>query len=226
MFRSMAFRGAVMVLTVALGTCGGTVLGQANPPRPAAPRPALAPLPEMWTKLATKLDSAALKPGDAVRAQVSDSWVYGTCGVQDGSILEGKVVEVSPWTDAAKTSEVSLSFVADCTNGVKKPLILIAVYFRVEDAKSQMDLYNSMPQGIGPGASGRQSTNLDSLPSPGAGNPPPPPLAKMGEVKGLRHLSLGVAKGAKRSTVLSSTEKRFRLEAGTRLVLVPVPNLN
>jgi len=177
----------------------------------------------MWTKLETRLDSARLKPGDAVRVAVSQGWVYGTCGVQGSSTLEGNVIEVTAATDPKAATEVSLSFTADCGNGAKKPLILIAVYYPIDDGKSQMDLYNSMPAGLGPGATGRQSTNLDSLPSPDAGTAQQPPLAKIGEVKGMKHLSLAVAKGAKGSTVLSSTDRRMRLEPGTRLVLVPVP---
>lgn len=225
MFRSMYIGGAVVVLAVALGACGGSAQGQANPPGQAAAKPALPPLPEMWTKLEAKLDSGALKPGDAVRAEVSsDGWVYGACGIQGGSTLQGTVIENVAGRGPKAASAVSLSFTGDCGNGVKKALILIAVYFPVEDSKSQMDIYNAMPQGIGAGASGRQSTNLDSLPSPGAGTPSQQlPLAKFGEVKGIKHLSLAVAKGAKGSTVLSSTDKRLRLEAGTRLVLVPVP---
>jgi hypothetical protein len=177
----------------------------------------------MWTTLQAKLDSGKVKPGDAVRAEVSQGWVYGTCGVQGGSTLEGSVVAVSAPDSATKTSEVSLSFTVACGDGTKRRLILIAVYSPLEDAKSQMDLYNSMPMGLGPGASGRQSTNLNSLPSPDSGKYVPMPLAKIGEVKGLNHLSLAVAKGPKGSTVLSSSDKHLRLAPGTRLVLVPAP---
>jgi hypothetical protein len=181
----------------------------------------------MWVKLESRLDAAKAKPGDAVRAQVSQAWVYQTCGVDGGSSIEGNVVAVtapdSVPSNTAKTSEISLGFAANCVDGARIPLILIAVYASLDDSKNQMDLYKSMPAGLGAGASGRQSIDLNSLPSPGAGENAQLPVAKMGEVKGIRHLSLAVAKGPKGSSTLASADKRLRLEAGTRLALVPVP---
>lgn len=220
MCKVVCLRRAVIVLVLAFGLPGPAAQGQASPSAQVDSRP---PLPEMWTTLQAKLDSDKVKPGDAVRAQVSQGWVYGTCGVQGGSTLEGTVVAVSALDGATKTSEISVSFAAACGDGTKRRMILIAVYYPLENGNGQMDLYNSMPAGLGPGATGRQNINLNSLPSPDSGTFVQLPLAKIGEVKGLKHLSLAVAKGAKGSSVLSSTDKRLRLVPGTRLVLVPVP---
>ena len=130
---------------------------------------------------------------------------------------------VAAWTAAQQSTEVAVSFTASCGNGEKKRLILIAIYYPIEDAKSQMELYSSLPTGIGPGASGRQSTNLSALPTPDAGSDEQLSVAKIGEVKRIKHLSLAVEKGVNGSSVMASSERRLRLEPGTRLVLLPVP---
>ena len=186
-------------------------------------KPARDPLPEMWAKLQARIDSANAKAGDAVTARVSQDWSYKDCVVPSGAILDGRVAEVSAWSDASKVNKVSLSFSATCGGSASIPIILIAVFYPVDDGKSQMEIYTSLPMGIGPGASGRQSTNLDAMPS--SGIPPEPlPLAKLGEVKRIKNLSLAVGKGIQQSSVLSSTTKRLRLEPGTRLAFIPVPD--
>jgi hypothetical protein len=61
------------------------------------------------------------------------------------------------------------------------------------------------------------------MPSPGTGPAPNLPLAKLGEVKGLRHVMLKIGVGEQGSTVLESSDKRLHMEKGTRLAFVPVP---
>jgi hypothetical protein len=180
------------------------------------------PLPEMWTKLESRLDSANTKVGDAIKVRVTQGWAYQGCEVAGGAILEGTVAEVVSWSKDSKLNEVSLGFTATCANQATIPVILMAVFSAGDEERSQMDIYNAMPSGIGPGASGRQSTNISAIPSAGSQSEELP-LAKFGEVKGIRNLSLGVAKGLKQSTKLSSSSKRLRLEPGTRLAFVPVP---
>jgi len=182
-------------------------------------------LPEMWVKLPARLDLEKLKAGDTVDAVVAQGWVYRTCGVGSGAHVSGQVVAFTPWSDSGRTTEAAIAFTAVCQSKDKIPLVLIAVYSATENGKSQMDLANSMPQGIGTGAYGRQSTNTASLPSPGAGDEIFP-LAKFGEVKGLRHIALAVAKGPQGATLISTPDKKLRLDVGTRLALVPVPQSN
>lgn len=181
------------------------------------------PLPELWTTLQSKLDSRKLKVGDEITVRASQSWVYLTCGVSEGVILHGRVVSKSDWSSNSKSTELAVRFDAPCENGVKAPLVLIAVFYALDPEKGQMETYMSMPQGIGPGATGRQSTSIDSLPSPGVDGQQQLPLAKLGEVKRMGHLTLGVGKGAQGSTTLFTRDKRLRLEQGTRLAFVPVP---
>lgn len=179
----------------------------------------------MWAKLPAHLDLEKLKVGDRVSAVVGQGWVYGTCGVGSGASLVGRVVAFTPWSASSRTNEAAISFSAVCQNKDKVSLILIALYSPTENGKSQMDLANSMPQGIGPGAYGRTGPNVSSLPSPGAGDEIFP-LAKFGEVNGLHHIALGVDKGPQGATLISTPEKKLRLETGTRLALVPVPQSN
>lgn len=182
------------------------------------------PLPELWAALPAKFDSDKVKAGDEVTARVMQSWVYMTCGVNEGTVLRGKVVAVEPWSDGTKATTLAISFEAQCLNKTKHGLILMAVFWPGEKEKSQMDTYMAMPQGLGAGASGRQMTNLESMPSPGPGPTESLPLARMGEVQRIRHLTLGVAKGPHGSTSLVCGDKRLRLDAGTRLAFVPVPD--
>ncbi|HTB97917.1 MAG TPA: hypothetical protein VK716_12970 [Terracidiphilus sp.] len=202
---------------IAVLICGGSIpkVGAQAVQKPA--------LPELWAALPTKFDSDKVRSGDEVMAIVANSWIYGICGVSTGDVLKGHVVSLTGWTDATKSNSVGMRFEVPCTDGKRKPVVLIAVYYPEEGAKGQMDTFMMMPQGIGAGASGRQSTDIGSMPSPGTGPAANLPLAKMGEVKGVRHLSLKVGGGEQGSTVLESSDKRLHLDKGTRLAFVPVP---
>jgi hypothetical protein len=209
--RRLSFLLSFLILVFAAAT------GAQTPPKPDKPA-----LPEMWVKLTARVDLEKLKVGDAVPAVAAQSWVYQTCGVAAGYAVVGRVVSLSPWSDSSRTTEAAIAFAATCQDKSSIRLVLIALYNATDNGKSQMDLANSMPQGIGAGAYGRQSTNIEALPSPGAGDEIFP-LAKFGEVKGIRHVSVNVAKGPQGATIVSTSDKKLRLDAGTRLALVPVP---
>jgi hypothetical protein len=199
--------------------------GSAIAPGQPGAKVELPALPEMWVKLPARLDLEKLKIGDTVDAVVGQGWVYHACGVNGGAHVAGEVVAVRAWSDSDRNTEAAIAFTAICQNKDTVPLILIAIYSPTDDSKSDMELESSMPQGIGPGAYGRgigDPKQMASLPSPGAGDEIFP-LAKFGEVKGLHHVSLAVAKGPHGATVISSPDKKFRLDARTRLALVPVP---
>jgi hypothetical protein len=185
-------------------------------------KPAREALPELWAKLEARLDSDHLKLGDAVKAKVAQEWSYQECYVPEGAVLEGTVTDLIPWSDSSKQTQTAVGFTVTCTTQTKIPLVLMAVFYPTDDDRSQMDLYTSMPMGIGPGSSGRQSMNANSLPSNGIPLDHPP-LAKFGQVKGIHGLAIAVGKGPKESTLLSVAGKRLRVQPGTRLVFVPVP---
>ena len=97
---------------------------------------------------------------------------------------------------------------------------LVAVLYAKDDGKSQMDVYNALPAGsqLGSGMGmGRSGVRTDVMPTPGSVQSPPSPV-KVGQVTGMRHLSLSVPTGVEQSANLKTTEKRLRMESGTRLV--------
>ena len=183
----------------------------------APQKPAASADKVLWAKLQARFDSAKVKVGDPVPAQVLRDWSAQSCMVPSGSSLLGKVAGFSPWSASSKSIEVSLAFTARCLDGQIVPIKLIAVLYPVEDEKSQMDVSTAMPSGIGAGASGRRSTNLDALPTPGNGRPDLPASVRVGQVTGIRHVSLSLATAVNQTAVLSSTDQRLRLDPGTRL---------
>jgi len=233
-------RSYSLVLCLALSVSCAIGFGQATAPVPTNPsgpaiasgRPAakveLPALPEMWVKLPARLEFEKLKVGAKIDVVVGQSWIYRTCGVNGGAHLTGEVVAFRAWSDSDRSTEAAIAFTAVCQNKDTVPLILIALYSPSDDGQSNMEMAKSMPQGIGSGAYGRNSgiaQTVSTLPSPGAGDEIFP-LAKFGEVNGLRHVSLGVAKGPHGATLISSPEKKFRMDGRTRLALVPVPQSN
>jgi hypothetical protein len=196
--------------------------GAQTPPQPQD-KQQVGALPELWTWIEGKFDSSKLKEGGTVTVHTMQGWVYQSCGVVAETKLTGTVTSAKTWDDNARWTEVSLRFTADCADGTKVPLILTAAFYPLDPEKSQMDIYKAYPAGLGSGATGRQSTDLGRMPVSGWKPEAQMPLAKMGEVQRIPHLTLGVAKGPKESTVLRSTEKKLRLDAATRLVFVPVP---
>jgi hypothetical protein len=170
----------------------------------------------LWARLANVVDISVLRPGSLVTARVDDSWSTEHCFVQLGTTLKGKVSAVEPASDG-KGMSISIGFTVACTEGVVAPVTLIAVLYPKEDAsRDQMQTFMSMPAGLGAGASGRQSTDLSRMPSPGS-DAPRQPKVKVGQVSGVRHLALRWVAAAPGRSVLSVSDKRLRLEQGTRM---------
>lgn len=203
----------ILLSALQVGATAQATQKAASPPR----------LP-LWGKLLTRIDSARLKVGDAVLVRTDRFWGHGTCNVPAGTTLQGSVTALKPRSAASKTTQVSLRFSVPCYDGPTVPIVLIAALYPLAEDMDQIELTKAMPMGIGAGATGRQSTNLDTLPTPfEKGAAGKPPEVKVGQVTGIRHLSLAVPGGAPEDTVLQSTDKALRLEPGTRLAfLLPV----
>ena len=188
---------------------------------PAPQKPSFSGSSLLWAKLQSGFDSSQIMLGDPVMAQVLRDWSVKDCSVASGSSLSGTVVALRPRSASTKSVEVSLAFTARCSDGRSVPVKLIAVLYAQEEERSQMDLATSMPTGIGAGASGRQSTNLGTLPAPGVGAKTElPSSVKVGQVTGIRHVSLSLSPATDQPLVLSSTDQRLRLESGTRLAFL------
>jgi hypothetical protein len=180
-------------------------------------KPSNQPGSELWANLQGNFDSSKLKAGDTISAKVTYDWSIQGCIVWSGTMVTGKIVESKESSATAKTSEVSFRFVAPCSDGNTVPMDLIAaLYANSEGDKSQMDTYNAMPAGSKLSGGMRSGVAADLVPSPSTGANPPPTV-KVGQVTGIKHLTLGVATGTQQNSVLSTTDKRLRLADGTRL---------
>lgn len=180
-------------------------------------KPANMPGAELWANLQGNFDSSKLKVGDTISAKVRYDWAIAGCTVWTGTILTGKIVELKEPSATAKTSEVSLRFEADCGDGKSVPMNLIAALYATDEGdKSQMDTYNAMPSGSKLSGGMRSGVAADLVPTPSSGANPLPPV-KVGQVTGIRHLTLGVASEIQPNSTLSTTDKHLRLADGTRL---------
>ena len=205
--------GVFLLCAVALWmAAGGTFAASQIEPRKDETRHPL------WTLLEKEMTSRTLKVGDVVRAKVSYDWTSRNCFISDGAEVRGKVVRIEPKQSGKKQAEVTLRFSVTCVEGQTLKAQLIALlYPKSDENKGQMGTYMDMPMGIGPGASGRQSTDVATLPSPmGNGPPEPEPKIKLGQVRGVRHVSLRVP--AKRGdAILTSGDDRLKLQQWTRM---------
>jgi hypothetical protein len=176
----------------------------------------------LWAKLESRLDSASGQAGDVVTARVNFDWSSGRCVVPSGTLVQGHIAAIQLWTASSKSTSVSLRFTVPCEGGIAVPVVLIAVLYPIDDGdRGQMDTYMSMPAGIGPGASGRQSTDPSLLPTAGdASSLQQPPKVRIGQVTGVRHVSLAAATGPREDAVLSTGDRRLRLQAHTRLAFL------
>lgn len=201
---------AFFLLGSALGSlCDGGICAQSVPEKQSEQH-------YLWARLTSKVDIAALKQGDVVAARSSDSWTTSHCYVRPGTILQGTVLQVRA-AEAGKGRAVVLGFTAACTEGRTVQVTLVAALYPKEDeSRDQMQTYMAMPSGLGTGASGRQSTDLSRVPSPGS-ETPQPPRVKVGQVSGIRHLKLRFVSDAPAQSVLFVMDERLRLSEGTRL---------
>ncbi len=168
----------------------------------------------LWARLPARVDVSALKEGDPITARVDTYWSSGHCSVPRGNPVQGKVTGLA---SSGKAMEISVAFTVACGDGITAPVTLIAMLYPKDDANpDQMQTYMAMPAGVGTGASGRQNTDLGHLPSPGA-PPPEAPRVNVGQVTGLRHLTLRISAAERGRSVLAVTDQKLRLEKGTRM---------
>jgi hypothetical protein len=182
--------------------------------------PADPALPQAWIALGRKLDVDKVKPGDVVAGMTINFFAFRTCVVMRGVVLHGKVVAVKPWDEATHQASIDLQFSATCQDGTELPFTLIAAYDPIPNGGRQIDIIESLPVNINPNFSSHMDPKYPNRP-PSDEESFPIPSARPGEVHRIAHLSVLVAKGEQGSTQLASDQKRFHIEEGTRLGLVP-----
>lgn len=198
-------------LAFAICACSTLASAQVEPKRDAAQHP-------LWALLVARTDSRTLKAGDAVQVKVVRLWTSRYCMIPIGTAMQGKVVRVESRKAGRARTELTVHFTVSCVEGQTVTAQLIALlYPKGNGSGGQMATYMDMPMGIGPGASGRQSTDVATLPSPMGKSPQEPePKIKVGEVHGVRHVSLRVPAQAG-DTMLMSRDDHLELQQGTRM---------
>jgi hypothetical protein len=172
---------------------------------------------DLWAKLSGRVDTTKIKVGDSVTALVSRSAKFGNCNVIDGSLLLGKVVQLTPWSEGSKRTELAVEFMANCSDGENIAVPLVAAAYAVNDPQSTAEIMGAMPAGLGPGVPSRSSAQISGgVPTEGEAHEKFPSL-RPGQVVGLRHVSIAIGAGPRSTTILSSSDKRLRLEPETRL---------
>lgn len=178
-----------------------------------------------------RLDADKFHVGDAVFATVQLGWKDASCELRPGTILQGRVVFEKSYSKTSKTSEVGILFdQGQCGGTAMKPLaltvaaIVAAEYSRdptLEENQSLSDAVGVTLQGNSRSLSQAAGTVNNEAGRTSSLLVRPPKEVKTGQVVGISHLKLLVGTGPEGSSILSSTRRDLRLDAGTQLVLVP-----
>jgi hypothetical protein len=195
----------------------------------ATAEPPLAPtVMPVQAELLADLQARQLKVGELVYARVFSNWEGPGCSLERGAILEAKVVAVVPHSKTSRASQVALSFDgAQCAHAQMGPfsLILAAVAVSEEDNSSRT---LDMPRAFGSGNSSGAPNGMRSLTSYNSdvwwimqNGFARFPNVHTGGVYGIRGLSLSVATGPEKSSVLSSSDRDVAVFKHTELLLIP-----
>jgi hypothetical protein len=215
--RSRFLLWSLLLLSIAIGEAAAQTSPANDKPNGEQRSIAHSPDLDLWANLSGRVDTTKIKVGDSVTALVGRSANFGKCNVIEGSLLLGKVVQLTPWSEESKKTELAVEFMANCTDGDNIPLPLIAAAYAVKDPQSTAEIMAAMPAGLGPGAPSRSSAQISGgVPTEGEAHEKFPSLHP-GQVVGLRHVSIAMGAGPRSTTILSSSDKRMRLEPETRL---------
>jgi hypothetical protein len=194
-----------------------------------ASKPGITPV---QAELSSDLSARLLKVGSTVYARVSFDWQGTNCALSAGAILEAHVLLVVPHTKTMKDSELGLAFTGAQCGELKLgnfPLVLAAMA-APPDQSDYGIMSASLPVSMGTGNTSSKSDAIASLKSNAAANwvmeanfyrAPLIPILKMGQVSGIRGLTLSVGTGPEYSSVLTSRNHDVSLDKHTLLMLVP-----
>jgi hypothetical protein len=186
-------------------------------------------------ELVKRLDADKLRPGDSVLARVQLGWNGPTCQLRPGDILQARVVSQKPYSKTSKTSELALLFEeGQCGETAMKPLWLTPAAMVSADRGRDPTLqpseeHQALSDAVGLALHGSTRSVSEAAETvryePGrtvyVSRPrvAAPKQLKTGQVVGIPHLKLLVGQGPEGSSILSSTGRQLRLNAGTQLVL-------
>ena len=182
---------------------------------------------ELSSDLATRI----LKVGSTVYARVSVDWQGSNCALSTGAVLEAHVLLVVPHTKTVKDSQLGLAFTGAQCGGMKLgsfPMVLAAMAAPPGD-----DDYGIMSASLPVLTTG--AGGIAAIKSGAVANwtmqsdfyrYPLIPSLKMGEVSGIKGLTLSVGAGPEHSSILTSRNRDVSLDKRTMLMLVPAPGLH
>lgn len=209
-----------------LGCCVGNGLAAQQPA--ANETGAVRPL---QTELIGPLDGTRVHPGSPVLARVDLDWSAPGCQLHAGSIVQGRVVEVTRRSRQVKNAELQLVFdAADCDGhpGVARRFSLVALVGSTAGAprtgQSGVNEAPPLAQAVGLSvAGGIRSADTASGINTFSVQPVRslPRQVLPGQVVDLRRVNLSVGTGVDGATVVIAVGHDARLEAGTSLILVP-----
>ena len=213
----------VLALGALLAVAGSALVAE------TVARPGVVPI---QAQLMADMNSRVLKVGSPVYAQVSVEWKAPNCVLKGGSILEAHVTSIVPYNPSDKLSSVNLEFTrAECGGQRMKdyPTELAAMAAPPNDNDLGV-LTSALPLSTG-GASGisalktmQMMTNVNlnlDVDSPIFRFPQMPKM-QVGQVSGIRHLTLAVGQGTENATTLTVKGHDVVLERHTLLLLIPV----
>ena len=168
----------------------------------------------------SSLDSAHLKPGKEITAQVMTPWQFPGCNLPVKSTLYGHITASS----SSKNPDASeMAFVfdhGDCDGRSKKPISLTVIGV-VAPSDQYVGMHSTLPSEVSGG--GRDISNSvgnggvaqDENLNPGG----PPQTVHPGIVIRIPKLRLEPHGGPECSARMISTKHNFRLESGSELIL-------
>jgi hypothetical protein len=197
-----------------------------------ASSPAPPTITAVEAEMISDMTARLLKAGATVYARVTADWHSTDCVLRSGAILEAQVLSVTPFRGNAKVSEVDLAFTGAQCGELKMggfPLLLAAM--AAPPRESDLGVLSSplpmstvgRPNGQGLAAfknmqmSGSINMHVDAQ----LNQLPATSSMRIGEVSGIRGLTLSVGTGPDNSSVLTAKGHDVSVEKHTLLLLVP-----
>ncbi len=225
-------RVSILLTAAALG-----LLNQVAPAEPTAQPTA----PVIHAELMADVLGRKLQVGSTVFARALADWSAGGCTLREGSVLEARVVSITPYNKADKTAEMGLAFSrAQCVgHEIGSFTFVLAAIAAPPDNVNMGVLNNTIPIGYG-GVSDRMAvlatdrtpSSHFSIDAPGKTKllfdfnasdfHDPAAPTHSGEVSGIKGLKLRIVPGSELSSVLSMKGRELYLQRHTLLVLIPV----
>ncbi len=192
------------------------------------------PVTPIQAELVKRLEAGKVSVGDSVLARVQVGWKGSSCELRPGDIVQGRIVFRRPYSKTEKISEVAVLFEnGQCGGPAMKPLPLTIAAIVSADlgggpTVGQRQEPQALSDAVGLTLNGgtrsltQAAETVYNEPSRTSRRAALPKKLKPGQVIGISHLRLTVGTGPEGGSILSSTGRELRLDAGTQFVLVPI----